>query len=100
MSIRPVMLRQPMYKNLEVYQVSKKLVVACYELTHDLKQEEAQNFIRYIRTAALNAHVNVARAAFATTEKRKKPIKAAKKAIIIVDAATDIMVEVSVAKRG
>ena len=89
--------KQPVYKHLEVYHLSKKLVVACYELTHDLHQEEAANFIRYIRTAALNAHVNVAQLAFASSDKKKKPLKAAMSAIIIIDAAVDILVEVGFA---
>jgi hypothetical protein len=91
--------RQPVYKNLEVYQLSKKLVVACYELTHDLHKEEAANFIRYIRTAALNAHVNLAQALFAPTEKKKKTRKAAISSIVIIDAATDILLEVGMATR-
>jgi len=89
--------KQPVYKNLEVYQLSKKLVVACYELTQDLHQEEASNFIRYIRTASLNAHVNIAQAVFVIPEKRKKHLKEARTAIIVVEAALDILVEVGFA---
>ena len=48
------------YKSLDIYTLSKELVVACYELTHELPSEEKTNFTRYIRTAALNFHVNVA----------------------------------------
>jgi four helix bundle protein len=97
MSSKSVMPKQPVYKNLEVYQLSKKLVVACYELTHDLRREEAANFVHYIRTAALSAHVNIAQAVFSMSDKKKKPLKAAISAIIIIDAAVDILVEVGFA---
>ena len=97
MSMRSVMPRQPVYKTLEVYQLSKKLVVACYELTQDLRREEAANFVRYIRTASLNAHINIAQVAFASPGKKKKPMKDARSALIIVEAAIDILVEVGFA---
>ena len=72
-------------------------MVACYELTHDLHREEAANFVRYIRTASLNAHVNIAQLAFASPGKRKKPMKDARSAIIIVEAAIDILMELGMA---
>jgi four helix bundle protein len=77
-----------------VYNLSKKLVVACYELTHELPAEEKTNFSRYIRTAALNLHINIAQGAFLKPQKRKKYIRNAKNALIIIDAATEILVEV------
>lgn len=89
--------KQAAYKGLEVYNLSKKLVVACYELTHELPPEEKTNFAKYIRTAALSLHVNVAQGAFLKSKKRKKFIKAAQNALIIIDAATEILVEVNMA---
>ncbi|HWJ89586.1 MAG TPA: four helix bundle protein [Flavisolibacter sp.] len=83
----------PAYKNLEVYNLSRKLVIACYQLTHDLPPEEKTNFTRYIRTAALNLHMNIAQGIFLKSKKRKKFIKAAKNALVIIDAGTDILVE-------
>lgn len=85
------------YKNLEVYNLSKKLVIACYELTHELPAEEKTNFTRYIRTAALSLHVNVAQGVFLKSKKRKKFIRAAKNALIVIDAATEILVELRLA---
>ena len=81
------------YKSLEVYNLSKKLVIACYELTHELPAEEKTNFTHYIRTAALNLHVNVAQGVFLKSKKRKKFIREAKNALIIIDAATEILVD-------
>ena len=85
------------YKSLEVYHLSKKLVIACYELTHELPAEEKTNFTRYIRTAALSLHVNVAQGVFLKSKKRKKFIRAAKNALIVIDAATEILVELRLA---
>jgi four helix bundle protein len=85
------------YKSLDVYNLSKRLVVACYELTHELPAEEKTNFTRYIRTAALNLHVNVAQGIFLKRKKRKKFLRNAKNALIIIDAATEILVELKFA---
>lgn len=91
------MAKQASYKGLELYNLSKKLVIACYELTHELPTEEKTNFTRYIRTAALSLHVNVAQGAFLKSKKRKKFIKGAQNALIIIDAATEILVELKLA---
>lgn len=91
------MARQTSYKGLEAYNLSKKLVIACYELTHELPVEEKTNFTRYIRTAALSLHVNVAQGAFLKSKKRKKYVRSAQNALIIIDAATEILVELKMA---
>jgi four helix bundle protein len=91
------MAKQASYKGLELYNLSKKLVIACYELTHDLPSEEKTNFSRYIRTAALSLHVNVAQGAFLKSKKRKKYFSAAQNALIIIDAAAEILVELKFA---
>lgn len=91
------MLSPKTYKGLEVYNLSKKLVIACYELTHELPAEEKTNFSRYIRTAALNLHINVAQGAFLKSKKRKKFVRSAKNALIIIDAASEILVELKMA---
>jgi four helix bundle protein len=91
------MLRSAGYKSLEVYNLSKKLAIACYELTHELPAEEKTNFTRYIRTAALSLHLNVAQGVFLKSKRRKKFIRNAKNALIIIDAATEILVELRLA---
>ena len=85
------------HKSLDVFKLSKNLVVACYELTHELPSEEKTNFSRYIRTAALNLHVNVAQGVFLKKKKRKKFLRNAKNALIIIDAATEILIELNFA---
>ncbi len=87
------------FRSLEIYEQSKKLVVACYALTHDLPPEEETNFSRYIRTAALNVHLNVAQGVFLKKKKRKKFLGRAKDSLVIVEAAVEILVEVGFATR-
>ena len=87
------MLKATRYKGLELYNHSKKLVIACYELTHELQGEETTNFVRYIRTAALSLHVNIAQGVFSESKRRKKFIRNARSALIIIDAAIEILIE-------
>jgi four helix bundle protein len=92
-------MRMKGYKGLEVYNTSKKLVVACYELTHDLPEEERTNLTHCIRSAALKVHINVAQGAFLRkVKRRKKFIRNAQSALIVIDAATEVLVEVGFAK--
>lgn len=91
------MLSPKSYKGLEVYNLSKKLVIACYEMTHELPAEEKTNFTRHIRTAALNLHVSITQGVFQKSKKRKKFVRAAKDALIIIDAASEILVELKMA---
>lgn len=91
------MLQSAGYKSLEVYNLSKQLVIACYELTHDLPSEEKTNFTRYLRMASLSLYLNIAQGVFLKSKKRKKFIRNAKNALIIIDAATEILVELKFA---
>ena len=87
------MLKATSYKGLDLYNLSKKLVIACYELTHELPAEENNNFTRYIRTAAISLHLNIAQAVLIESKKRKKLIRNARSALIIIDAAVEILGE-------
>jgi four helix bundle protein len=87
---------QPAYKTFELYNLSKKLVVACYELTHDLPQEEKTNLVQYIRTAAVTVHLNIAQGAFLNKKKkRKKLIQTVQNALTIIDTALAVLTEVN-----
>lgn len=88
------MARRALYKSLEIYKISKKLAASCYELTHDLPEQEKTNFSKYIRAAALSVHVNIAQAAFRKSKKRKKHFREARKGLVVIDAAVEILVEV------
>jgi hypothetical protein len=95
-----IMPQQIAYKSLDLYSLSKKLVLACYELTQELPPEEKTNFSRYIRTAALDFYMTIARSAFLKPKKRKKAMRGAKNALIIIDAATRILTEVGFVTPG
>ena len=82
------------FRSLDIYEKTKKLVIACYELTHDLPEEEKTNFSKYIRTAALTVYLNTAQGIFLKSGKRKKYLKKARNALIIIDAAIEILIEV------
>jgi four helix bundle protein len=91
------MLKATSYKGLELYNLSKKLVITCYELTHELPAEEKNNFTRYIRTAAISLHINIAQAILIESKKRKKFMRNARSALIIIDAAVEILVDLQFA---
>lgn len=89
---------QHAYKSLDVYDLSKKLVVACYALTHDLPAEEKTSLSHFIKTAALSAYVNITQGAFLKNKKQKKKfIRKAQTALVVIDAATEVLVEVHLA---
>ncbi|HEY0041375.1 MAG TPA: four helix bundle protein [Flavisolibacter sp.] len=86
-------------KSFDIFELSKKLVIACYALTGSLPSEEKTNLTQYIRNASLSAHINIMQGAFLKKKKEKKRVmKEAKNALIIIDAAVDVLVEVGLAK--
>lgn len=86
---------QPAYNTFELYHLSKKLVIACYELTHELPAGEKTNLVQYIRTAAVTAHLNIAQGFFfKKKKKRKKVIHNIQNALTIINAATEVLLEV------
>jgi four helix bundle protein len=90
------MLNQPTYKGIDL---SKKLVVACYTLTNDLPAEEKTNLAHHLRTAAVTAHINIARAAFLNNNrKNRKFIRDALNALVVIDTTVEVLVEVGFIK--
>ena len=86
---------QPAYNTFELYNLSKKLVIACYELTHDLPTEEKTNLTQYIRTAAVTVHINITQGlSLKKKKKRKKVIIIIQNALTIINAATEVLLEV------
>ncbi|MGN6402296.1 MAG: four helix bundle protein [Flavisolibacter sp.] len=86
---------QSAYNTIELYSLSKKLVIACYELTHDLPAEEKTNLSQYIRTASVTVHLNIAQSLFLKKKKkRKKVINNIQDALTIINAATEVLQEV------
>ena len=86
-------------KSFDIFELSKKLVLACYALTSHLPAEEKTNLTQYIRNAALSTHISVAQGAFLKKKKaRKKFLQEAKNALVVIDAAVDVLIETGLAK--
>lgn len=86
-------------KSFDIFELSKKLVVASYALTKNLPPEEKTALAQYIRNAALAVHFNIAQGAFLRKKKKKKKfLREAKNSLIIIDAAVDVLVEVDFVK--
>jgi four helix bundle protein len=82
-------------KSFDVFELSKKLVVACYALTASLPPEEKTSLTQYIRNAALSTHINILQCTFLKKKKKhKKYIRAAKNSLVVIDAAVDVLIEV------
>lgn len=89
---------QHAHKSLDVYDLSKKLVVVSYELTHSLPAEEKTHLSCFIKTAALTAHVNITQGAFLKSRKQKKKfIRKAQTALVVMDAALEVLTEAHLA---
>jgi four helix bundle protein len=85
-------------KKLETYTIAKKLVIDCYEITHDLNKEEKTKLTTYLRDAAVTAFINIAQGVFLKKKKkRKKFIQVAQHALVIIDAAIEVLVETRLA---
>ena len=87
------------YKSLDIYITSKKLVMACYALAHDLPPEEKTNLSFYLRNAALTAHLAISQGVFLKKNKaRQKFLSKALNAFIVIDAVVDVLVEAGMVK--
>jgi four helix bundle protein len=94
------MFLQVAYKNLDLYTLSKKLVVACYEITQMLPEEEKTNLSVQIRTAALSAYFNIVRGLFRkSNKKRKKHFKLAKESFQVIDASLEVLFQLQYIRR-
>ena len=86
-------------KGFDIFELSKKLVIACYALTGNLPAEEKTNLTKYIRHAALSVHINLTQGSFSKKKKAKrKGVTEAKNSLVIIDAAVDVLVEVGLVK--
>ncbi len=82
------------HTKLDIFQVSKVFVLACYQETKSFPSEEKFGIISQIRRAALSVHLNVAEGCSRkSVNERKRFYEIARGSIIEVDAALDIAVE-------
>jgi four helix bundle protein len=90
---------QPTYKALEVYQLSRKLVIACYDLITEIPSEEKTNLTAYLKDAALTVHLNVAKGAFLKKKKQKKIcLRQARLSLIVIDTILGVLIETGLIK--
>jgi four helix bundle protein len=88
-------------KSFDIFELSKKLVIACYALTSNLPTEEKTNLVQYLRNAALSVHINITQGAFLKKKKARKGfMKAAKNSLVVIDAAVDVLIEVGFVKEA
>lgn len=88
----------PSYKTLDIYNLSKQLVQSCYELSAQLPAEERSNLALYLRSSAVTAHLNVAQGIFLKKKKKvRQYINKALNALVVVDAALEVLQEVGFA---
>ena len=79
------------HTKLDVFAVSKSLVLSCYKETRSFPSEEKFAMISQIRRAALSVHLNVAEGCSRKSEKeRKRYYEIARGSIVEVDTALDI----------
>jgi four helix bundle protein len=79
------------HTRLEVFQISKLLVLECYRLTKDFPPEEKFNIVSQIRRAALSVHLNIAEGSTRKSHAdRKRFLVVSRGSLIEVDTAFDI----------
>jgi four helix bundle protein len=79
------------HTRLEVFQISKQLVLETYRLTKDFPTEEKFNLVSQLRRAALSVHLNIAEGATRKSDlERKRYFIVSRGSIIEVDTAIDI----------
>jgi four helix bundle protein len=82
----------------DLLKLSKQVVLNCYALSQNLPDEEKTNLFRYLRTAGLSVHINIAQAVVTKKKKVRKPhIREARKGLIVINAALDVVNEMSLA---
>lgn len=88
------MFLQLAHTRLDIFKVSKTLVLNCYRETKTFPAEEKFGMIRQIRRAALSVYLNVAEGCSRKSQKeRRRFYEVARGSIIEIDAALDIAVE-------
>lgn len=94
------MFLQLAHKQLDIYQASKSLVLACYQLTKSLPSDERFNMIQQIRRAALSVQLNIAEGASRKSlTERIRFFEIARGSLIEIDAALDVAAELNYLKK-
>ena len=86
------MFLQLAYKNLDLYNLSKKMVIACYELTQYLPEENTNQIKLQLRASALSAYIHIVRGLFRKSKKKRKEyLKIALRSLSEVDSYLELL---------
>jgi four helix bundle protein len=81
------------HTRLNALQLSRQLVLACYQLTKQLPPDEKFAMVQQIRRAALSVHLNLAEGCSRkSAAERKRFFEIARGSVIEIDTALDIAV--------
>ncbi|HEY0066969.1 MAG TPA: four helix bundle protein [Flavisolibacter sp.] len=79
------------HQKLDIYNVSRLLVIECYRLTKQLPSDEKFGMVAQIRRAALSVHLNIAEGASRRSDlERRRFYEISRGSLIEIDAALDI----------
>jgi four helix bundle protein len=82
------------HTRLDIYHVSKKLVIDCYRCSERFPQGEKYALTRQIRRAAISVHLNIAEGCSRkSVTERKRFYEISRGSLVEIDAAFDIAVE-------
>lgn len=82
------------HTKLDVFKISKELVILCYKMNALLPSEEKFALNQQIRRAALSVHLNIAEGSSRKSEaERRRYFEIARGSVIEIDTALDLAIE-------
>ncbi len=79
------------HTELNIFKISRELVLRCYSITKQFPIEEKFNMVSQIRRAALSVHLNIAEGSSRkSTVERKRFFEIARGSLVELDTAFDI----------
>ena len=96
-SVKPyTMFLELSHTKLNIFKVSKTLVLSCYKETKAFPPEEKFGIVQQIRRAALSVHLNIAEGCSRKSPReRKRFYEVARGCVIEIDSALDISVDLN-----
>lgn len=84
------------HTRLDIFKVSKELILHCYKTTRSFPQEEKFALTQQIRRAALSVHLNIAEGCSRRSlAERKRFFEISRGSVIEIDTAFDVAVELN-----
>ena len=86
-----IMFLQLSHTKMDVYQASRKMVLACYKLSNSLPDEERFGLIQQIRRASTSVSLNIAEGSSRKSDsERKRYYEISRGSIVEIDAILDL----------